>query len=169
MEAAGGARRAALERLMNAYGDRVLRLCYMELHDRELARDAAQETFLKAYRALDGLRGETEGAWLSRVALNACRDMRRKGWFRMEDRRVALDDLPFGADAPDSPPDKTPLEEVMRLPDKYRRVVLLCYYQGLSAENAARTLGIPAATARSRLKRARDRLREKLGEWYYDD
>ena len=60
-----------MERLMAQHGDSLLRMCYMLLRDRELARDAAQESFLKAYRALDTLReGDSEKAWLMRIAIN---------------------------------------------------------------------------------------------------
>ena len=64
-----------LERLMTQYGDSLLRMCYMLLGDRELARDAAQDSFLKAYRALPTLReGDGERAWLMRIAINTCKD-----------------------------------------------------------------------------------------------
>ena len=121
-----------LETLMTRYGDSVLRLCFMTLRDRELARDAAQETFLKAYRALSTLRSEeTEKAWLSRIAVNVCRDMQRKTWWRLFDRRITPEDLPE-AFTEDEPPDSTPLLAVMNLPAKLRQVVLLHYYQGLT-------------------------------------
>ncbi len=84
-----------LERLMAQYGDNLLRMCWTLLHDRELARDAVQETFLKAYRSLAGLReGDTERAWLMRIAVNTCRDIQRSRWWRMVNRSITPDDLP---------------------------------------------------------------------------
>ncbi|HML49501.1 MAG TPA: sigma-70 family RNA polymerase sigma factor [Clostridia bacterium] len=158
-----------LERLMAQYGDNLLRMCWMLLQDRELARDAAQESFLKAYRALGSLRnGETEKAWLMRIAINTCRDMRRSRWWRMVDRRVTPDDLPE-AGREDALPDSMPLIEVLNLPEKYRQVVLLHYYQGLTLEEIARTLDASASTIRTRLSRAKAKLRQKLERWYYDE
>ena len=62
----------------------LLRTCYMYLHDKALAEDATQETFLKAYKALDSFRGESsEKTWLMRIAMNTCRDMKRSAWFRL--------------------------------------------------------------------------------------
>ena len=158
-----------LERLMALYGDSVLRMCYMMLCDRELARDAAQDAFFKAYRSLDTLRsGDTEKAWLMRIAINTCKDVRKSRWWRMVDRRQDIDLLPQRG-AEDERPDPTPLNEVMRLPEKYRQVVVLHYYQGMTLAQIAQTLDMPDATVRSRLKRAKDRLHQRLEEWYYDE
>ncbi|MDD3409231.1 MAG: sigma-70 family RNA polymerase sigma factor [Eubacteriales bacterium] len=158
-----------LERLMAQYGDSLLRMCYALLHDRELARDATQESFLKAYRALGSLRsGETEKAWLMRIAINTCKDMRRSRWWRMIDRRVTPEDLPE-AGREDDLPDEQPLLAVMNLPEKERQVVLLHYYQGMTLEEIAQTLDSPASTVRTRLMRARRGLRTSLKGWYYDE
>ncbi len=158
-----------LERLMITYGDGLVRLCAMLLRDRELAKDATQETFLKAYRALSTLRDRTtEKAWLCKIAVNVCNDERRTHWWRMTDRRVTPDDLPE-AGREDERPDERPLLAVMNLPEKYRRVVLLHYYQGFRLEEIATILGLPASTVRSRMKRARDRLHSELEGWYLDE
>ena len=69
----------------------LLRTCYMYLRDKGLAEDATQETFLKAYKALDTFRGESsEKTWLMRIAMNTCRDMKRNAWFRYMDRSVEV-------------------------------------------------------------------------------
>lgn len=158
-----------LERLMTQYGDGVLRVCFMTLHDRELARDAAQETFLKAYRALGTLRScGTEKAWLMRIAVNACRDMKRKAWWRMIDRRIAPEDLPEPC-CEDELPDKTALLAVMNLPAHLRQPVILHYYQGMTLAEIAQVLDTKPATVRSRLMRARKKLHDQLERWYYDE
>ena len=57
-------------------------MCYAMLRDAEQAKDAVQETFVKAYRAMDDWRGAcSEKTWLTRIAVNTCRDMRRSAWF----------------------------------------------------------------------------------------
>ena len=156
-----------LERLMRAYGDGVLRLCYVCLRDEALAHDAAQEAFFKAWRALDRLRpGDTERAWLFRIAVNACRDMRRGAWARHTSRR-ALEEAPEPA-CEMVAQDAEPLRAVLALPQKDRQAVLLYYYQGFSQEEIARALGVPPATVRSRLLRARRKLKKALKEWYFN-
>ena len=64
-------RQIRLTRLVKAHQGLLLRICYVKLADAELARDAVQETFLKAFRALDDFRGEaSERTWLIRIAVN---------------------------------------------------------------------------------------------------
>ena len=82
-------REQRLIEMVGTYQRPLLRMCYLMLKDEELARDAVQETFLKAYRALERFRGESsEQTWLTRIAMNTCRDMRRSFWFKHVDRRI---------------------------------------------------------------------------------
>ena len=75
------------ERLIDEYGDELLRLCLFYMGDRQLAEDAFQETMVKAWRALENFRGESGmKTWLFHIAVNTCRDMLRSGWFRMRKR-----------------------------------------------------------------------------------
>lgn len=79
------------ERLVNQYQTSLLRTCYMYLRDQEQAKDAVQETFLKAYRNLGAFRGESaEKTWLMKIAVNTCHDMRKTGWFRHMDRNLRM-------------------------------------------------------------------------------
>ena len=88
-------REQRLIEMVGTYQRPLLRMCYLMLKDEELARDAVQETFLKAYRALERFRGESsEQTWLTRIAMNTCRDMRRSFWFKHVDRRITPEDLP---------------------------------------------------------------------------
>ena len=90
-----GWREAALTGLVERHRTALVRMCCLCLGDASLAEDAAQETFLKAYRALDSFRGECdEKTWLMRIAINTCRDMRRSRWTRHVDRRVTPEMLP---------------------------------------------------------------------------
>lgn len=160
----GGSPEERLSRLMALYEKDLLRLCAAYLRDRELAQDAVQETFLKAYRGLARFRGDcSEKTWLTGIAVNTCKNIRRGAWFRQAERRVPLDSLPLPAPAPTAGEDSVALaQEVMRLPPKEREAVLLYYYQGLQANQIARALGISAAAVSKRLKRARERLRSAL-------
>ena len=67
-----------LEDLMRRYGDALVRMCCLYLNDASLAQDAAQDTFIKAWRNLGQFRGECdERTWLMRIAINTCRDYHR--------------------------------------------------------------------------------------------
>ena len=83
-----------LTKLIDQYHVALLQMCYMYLHDRALAEDAVQETFLKAYKSMAAFRGDcSEKTWLMRIALNTCRDMKRSAWFRHNDRRITPEDV----------------------------------------------------------------------------
>lgn len=148
-----------LERIIHQYQTDLLRLCYAYLHDTELAKDAVQDTFIKVYRSLSGYRQvASEKTWITRIAINTCKDIRRSAWFRHEDRHVALDSLPEPAVSP-SALDMSITEAVMQLPVKLRETALLVWYQGLSLEEAAGVLGITRQAVGSRLNRCRRKLR----------
>ena len=160
---------ALLERLMDEYGSSLLRMCALYLKDAALAQDAVQETFLKAYRHLNDFRGEaSEKTWLTAIARNVCRDHLRTPWFKHQNRRTNIDSLP---EMPSDFvfPDSTVLTEVMRLPVKYREVILLRYYQGMKLKEVVAALHLTHARVRSRLNRANSILRDRLKEWYEDE
>ena len=151
-----------LIRLMELYEKDILRMCYVYLKDLSQAQDAVQETFLKAYKALQGFRGESsEKTWLMRIAINTCKDYRRNAWFRFVDRRVEIDTLNLSSAMPD---DETAalFQEVLRLPPKLKEAVLLYYYQGLKLEEAAQALGLTPAAVSKRLKQACKKLKIEL-------
>lgn len=157
-----------LTRLMTTYGDSVLRVCYLYLRDHALAQDASQTTFVKAWQALSTLRdGATEKAWLLRIAVNTCKTILRSREHRLYTQTPNLDELPLPVE--DEHPDNTVLNAVMALPEKYREVVLLHYYQGLLSPEVARILRVPQATVLTRLHRARKLLESKLKGWYLSD
>lgn len=161
--------REAIARLMEQYGSRLLRMCALQLRDGHLAQDAVQETFLRAYRHWGDFRGDaSEITWLSRIALNICRDMKRSAWLRHWKNRIDPDRLPE-IPAPFTFPDDTVLSAVMDLPDRYRAAVLLRYYQGMKLKETAAALGISDGAVRKRLRHANVLLRERLKEWYFDE
>jgi len=154
-----------LERWMREYGPSLKRTCYLYLKDVALAEDAAQETFVKAWRSFSTFRGDcSEKTWLMRIAVNICRDMLRSAWFRRMDRRVTPEELPLTAPSKDEQPQLA--EAIMALAPKYREVIILYYYQGLDTQEMALALHTSVNTAKSRLFRARKLLREQLeGAW----
>ena len=161
--------RFEIERLMEQYGSSLLRMCALYLKDADLAQDAVQETFIRAYRHLDSYRGESsEKTWLTTIAMNVSRDMLRTAWFRHQSRSTDIDTLPEQP-AVFEFPDNTVLTEVTRLPAKYREVILLRYYEGLKLKEVASALGLSDGRVRSRLNKANELLRDVLKEWYYNE
>ena len=151
-----------IECMVLQYQSPLLRLCYAYLQDEEMAKDAVQETFMKAYRNLENFREEaSEKTWLSRIAINACKDLRRSNWFRHVDRSISLDRLPEPVD-PVEPKDESLTLEMIKLPAKLKEVALLCWYQGMTYKEAADTLGISLQAVASRLNRARRKLRSVM-------
>lgn len=151
-------RAAELSRLMAAYEKDILKLCCLYLRDAGMAEDAAQETFFKAYRALDRFRGEcADKTWLVRIAVNTCKDMRRAAWFRFVDRRVTLDRLPgtrHAAGGRQRPSDAGDHAAA----DRERDAVILYYYQGMTLREVAAALNVSETAVAKRLRRACERL-----------
>ena len=160
---------SAFGSLVLRHGPMVLRVCQNLLHDPNDAQDAFQATFLVLVRRSGSIRKlDSVGGWLygvaCRVAARARVDVARR---RAVEERAALR-IVEAVEAPDV--DETgsegfgPIvqEEVRRLPEKYRAVVALCYWQGRTQEQAAAQLCCPLGTVRSRLARARNLLRRRL-------
>ena len=149
---------AAFAALVERHGPMVLRVCRAMLGDRHEAEDAFQATFLVlASRARSIRRGDSVGAWLHGVALRvASRARWRAARRRHHERRHAEMTAATGAggagtDRPPDDVDRVLHEEIGRLPEKYRRPVVLCYLEGLTHDQAADQLGWPVGTVRRRL------------------
>lgn len=158
-----------ITRMVNEHQLALLRLCFTYLHDQDLAQDAVQETFLKAYRSLWAFRRDAnEKTWLSRIAINCCRDISRSGWFRHTDRSVTLDMLPEPAAQP-TDEDNALTIEIMKLPKRLREVILLYYFENMTTPEIAETLQISQQAVSDRLVRARGRLHKALGKEFEGD
>lgn len=153
-----------LDRLISEYGDTILRTCYLYLKDYHLAEDAVQETFIKAMEHYGGFRHRSsEKTWLTRIAINCCKNMMRTKWYRQE--REELDD----ADAPDlADPIGELIEKscisqgIMELEPDDREILILFYYQELKLKEIASVIGRSENASMQRLNRARKRLKKIL-------
>ncbi len=155
---------ARVEAWLDRYGDQVLRSCFIWLKDRQLAEDAMQETFFKAWQAMHRFERQgpaSEKAWLMRIAVNTCRDMMRGGWFKRVDRAVTLEDLPPSLLSV-TDEDRSLFLSVLALPLKQRQVLILYYYNGLTLRECGRALNINASSVRYRLKQAEAALKTQL-------
>lgn len=155
-------REKRFENLVVNYQEDVLRLCFLYLCDKTLAEDAVQETFLKVYRSMNTFRGNcSEKTWIMRIAMHACYDINRSGWFRLMNRRVTPEMLPEQVAAFDEQDEELTLA-VMQLPRKEREVILLYYYQGMKVNEIAQALRIAHSSVSGRLKRGRNRMKMLL-------
>lgn len=134
------------------------------LRDPELARDAVQDAFIRAWRDLPGLREPARfDAWLHRLTVNASLDVARRRGRRPKEVELAPIAAPSIPDATNTIADRDQLERGFRqLTTEHRAVLVLHYYTGMSVPEIARTLGIPLGTAQSRLGRALAALRAAL-------
>jgi RNA polymerase sigma-70 factor (ECF subfamily) len=163
----------AFNQLVRLYERRVYTVCYRMLGNADAAADAAQDTFITAFRKLATFRGGSFRSWLLRIATNTCYDILRARKRRPTTSLDAGDSDDSGFDPPDQ--SESPDEFVLRqelstaiqqglsaLPADQRMVVILCDIQGLSYEEIAHIVGANLGTVKSRLSRGRARLRDIL-------
>lgn len=160
-----------MERLIDLYGDKLLRLCYLYLHDYQLAEDALQETYVKVFRNFYRFEGKSsEKTWMTRIAINVCKSYLRSPW----EQKVFYGDLELKRRDERETwemkiADDTVIVSIYQLKPKYREVVLLFYYQELKVAEIAQILEISQSAVTVRLTRAREQLKKKLEGWYFDE
>ena len=148
------------ERLAQLYADTILRLSYTYLKNTDDAQDICQTVFVKLLshpRTFDT--PEHEKAYILRMAANACKDVLRSPWRK---RNCSLDAC-LEVPAPETP-DGSVLAAVNQLPESYRTVLYLFYYEGYQAEEIGRILGISKSAVHVRLNRGREKLKTYLEE-----
>ena len=154
--------------LVNKYQGMLLHMCYVYLRDQEMAKDAVQEAFFKAYRGLSTFRGESNvKTWLIQIAINTCKSMQRSAWLRHVDLRIAPEDIPQTSMMTQEK-DVDIMCDIMQLPSKLKEVIMLYYWQDMNVSEIAQSLGIAQSTVSRRLKHARDRLHDVLDRRYKD-
>ena len=154
----------AFTALVERHGPMVLRVCRSVLRDPDEAHDAFQATFLVLVRRAGSLWvRDSLGPWLHQVAYRVASCARSAAARRRRHERRAAE-LAGPAVCEESRDDLGDVlhDEVNRLPWGCRAAVILCYFEGLSPEQAARQLGCPVGTVQSRLARGRERLRSRL-------
>jgi RNA polymerase sigma-70 factor (ECF subfamily) len=149
-------------------------LAYRVIGREEDARDVCQETFLRAFRALPGFKGEAKfSSWLYRIALNLCRD-----WIRRQ-RRTPVVQMPEGIEPSELAAERGPVESIeelvgrrqlsavveeamMLLPEEQRTAIVLKEYHGMTFQEIADMQGCPLSTVKTRLYQGLTVLRRHL-------
>ncbi len=170
----------AFDKLVLKHKNRVFSLCYRFLGDYEEANDCAQETFVKVYRSLEKFRFDsTFSTWLYRIAVNTCKNRLKSTQYRHSKKMVRLDNPGNQEESGHSIQirDKSlsPAAELERkekhvliqkaidsLPEEQKTVIVLRDIEGMSYEEIAEIGGYNLGTVKSKLARAREKLREKL-------
>lgn len=179
-----------LQLKINRYEDMLFGIAYLRLGNRQDAEDVVQETFYRYFRRMKNGNAfadeEHEKAWLIKVSINACRKLRRSAWVRhragqapeeLEGRtaETQMGDRSEELKTPSELPEEQVLRRergeellkaVMSLPEKYKDVIHLFYYDDLSVREIGALLGRKEATVTAQLTRGRELLRKALREEY---
>ena len=160
-----------IDQLIDDYSDDILHLVYTYVKNRTTAEDLTQEIFIKCYEKLHQFNGQsTLKTWVYRIASNHCKDYLRSWHYRkitLTDK--LLDYIPSKAKQVEDEV-ITSIEEdsltnaVIDLPLKYREVVFLYYYEELSLREISKITTVNINTLKTRLKRAKELLKEKMIE-----
>ena len=164
----------AFEQLMAPMEQRIWRICWHYTGNREAAEDCGQEAMLRIWRSLESYRGDCAlESWVYRIAANCCMDWLRK---KKRDKSVSVEPLrEQGFDPADTAPgteeqvvqedERRRLREaIAELPEDQREALILTQLEKISYEETARRLGVEEGTVKSRVNRAKARLKEMLSE-----
>ncbi len=164
----------SFDELVRRWERAIYALAYRQIGREEDARDVCQETFLHAYRALGGFRGQAKfSSWLYRIALNLCRD-----WMRRQ-RRTPVIQMPEDLEGMERAALREPVESIedriaradlarhveramALLPEEQRTAIVLKEYQGLTFQEIADLVGCPLSTVKTRLYQGLTVLRRQL-------
>jgi RNA polymerase sigma-70 factor (ECF subfamily) len=163
---------SAFNELVVEYQSLVCNLCMRMLGQQQAAEDAAQEAFINAWRSIRNFRGDSFRAWLLRIAANLCRDeLRRRGRRPSSSLDTALEaGMPDPQDE-ESLPEESALNAELRvsleaalaeLPEEQRTAIVLCDVEGLDYAEIAVAMKTSLGTVKSRIARARMRMREVM-------
>jgi RNA polymerase sigma-70 factor (ECF subfamily) len=177
IQAAKGGDLDSFNRLVLAYQDMIYSHAFRMIGEEESADDATQTTFISAYNHLSSFRGGSFKAWLLRIVTNACYDELRRRKRRptvplepLDDTGEEVESASWMVDPADQPEERIQRVELQRaiqhcldrLPDEFRSTVVMVDVQGLDYFEASQAIGKPIGTIKSRLARARLRLRDCL-------
>jgi RNA polymerase sigma factor, sigma-70 family len=157
-----------INRIVTQYHTELLRMAFFYLKDTHLAEDAVQEAFIRAYKYQGQFKGNcSEKTWVTQITINVCKSFLKSSWSKNVGDEEALNSITVEDETVKI--DDTVILEVMKLPAKYKDVILLFYYQDLRIKEISSAFKIPERTVATRLSRAREMLNKKLKGWYFDE
>ncbi len=178
-----GGDNAAFDEMVSRYWDRIYTMVHQLLRNQQDAEEVTQDAFIRAHRGLVNFRGESAfSTWLYQIATNLARNRYWYWWRRKRDKSISFDqplsddnDLTLAEVIPaptESPDDLTVNQEFIdriaqgmgKLGAKHREILILRNIKNMTYEEIAEILAISVGTVKSRIARARESLRGKLGE-----
>nr|WP_304217132.1 sigma-70 family RNA polymerase sigma factor [Fredinandcohnia onubensis] len=157
-----------VESLLNQYGTELKRIAYLYVKDHSLTEDILQEVFISCFMQMDYFREESSyKTWLIKITINKCKDALKRWSFRNIIYKDNLDSSLAETRTPElhtvSKLDDIHLaKHILALPIKFREVIILFYYQDLSIEEISLILDVKNSTVKTRLHRARTKLKDAL-------
>ncbi|KYC65149.1 hypothetical protein B4098_1068 [Heyndrickxia coagulans] len=167
----------AFNDIVELYKDKVFQICFRMIGSRTEAEDLAQETFIRAYIHIKSFKQERKfSSWLYRIATNLCIDRirKKKPDFYLDAEISGTEGLtlystvPAEEKLPDMQVETLEMQEmiqreILKLPEKYRIIIVLKYIEELSLNEISEMLDIPLGTVKTRIHRGREALRKQLG------
>ncbi|MGV2941418.1 sigma-70 family RNA polymerase sigma factor [Mesobacillus sp. LC4] len=161
----------AIDEIMIRYGQEILQLSFSYVKNRQIAEDLTQEIFVKCYKSLHTYSGKSKfRTWLWRIASNHCKDY-LKSWYNKN--VFTTDYQPIYDSFQSDSVEQTVIQEeqddqlasaVMELPVNYREVIYLFYFEEMSVKEISVVTEVKENTIKTRLKRAKELLKERLEE-----
>jgi len=156
-----GYSREEIQAILKKYGDMIYRTAYIQLKNREHADDIYQEVCVKLIKQKERLDNEEHlKAWLLRTTINCCKDLWKSAWWQKVDFTESAPDKECSIDTDEDTGWIT--ECVHRLPEKYRIIIHLYYYEEYGIKEIAQLLKLKQNTVGTRLARGRDKLKTML-------
>lgn len=164
-----------IDELMNLHSRKVYLLAYSYVKDKGIAEDIAQEVFIKCYKSLNHFRGDAQiTSWIYRITVNTAKDFLRsksfnilkypKSFFENITKSETPEDVVLQQDQREAV-----LQTVLSLPTKYREIIILYYFQDEKMEDIAEILKLNLNTVKTRLSRARAKLKEQITSFTGDE
>lgn len=158
---------SAFESLLDIYGSRILKLCFLILKDEALAEDAVQEVFEQVYKSIRKFRGKAAlYTWIYRIAVNKCRDIlkKRNEYISLDESADFESDIDLEGQVLERAGRERIRNAVFSLPHRYREIVILFYFEDLPIKDICMILNESEGTVKSKLHRARNILKGLLKE-----
>lgn len=160
-----------IDEIMSQYGQEILQLTYSYVNNRAVAEDLTQDIFVKCYKSLHTYSGKSKlRTWLWRIAINHCKDFHRS-WYH-KNVVIAGEQMPNNGTKRElveqtviqREEDDELISAIMTLPIKYREVIYLFYYEEMPLKEIAVVTDTGINTVKTRLRRAKELLKERLEE-----
>lgn len=157
-----------IEKILELYGNKVLKLCFLQLGNKEEAEDATQEVFLKLYKNINKYNGEALiYTWVYRVTINTCLDiLKKRNKLKLEDLSTHLDYISNGKDVEavilEHITAENLREALMKIPEKYRVLLYMVYFEELKISTIASIFNENENTVKTKIRRGKNELKRIL-------